>query len=111
MREKANDFLKIDHNSPFMTVISDIRDNMIEKIAAVAHIDGTCRPQTVDKKDNIKFWTLINEFRKITGVPLLLNTSFNIQEPIVNSPDDAIETFLKSKVRTLIIGNYIVTKI
>lgn len=110
LKEKVKDYLEIDHNSPFMTLISNIKENRKDEIAAVVHIDGTCRPQTVSKNQNKKFWTLINEFRKITGIPLLLNTSFNIQEPIVNSPDDAIQTFLNSKVKTLVIGNYIVTK-
>lgn len=79
-----------------------------EKIPAVTHVDETCRAQIVTKEMNPKFHTLISEFDKLTGVPILLNTSFNIQEPIVCSADDAVRTFLKSKMDYLIMHNYVV---
>lgn len=79
-----------------------------EKIPAVTHVDETCRTQVVSKEMNPKFHKLIEEFDKITGIPILLNTSFNIQEPIVCSPDDAVRTFLKSKMDYLIMHNYVV---
>lgn len=79
-----------------------------EKIPAVTHIDETCRIQTVSKETNPKYHKLIQEFEKITGIPIVLNTSFNIQEPIVCTPKDAIDTFKKSKMDYLIIGDYLI---
>ncbi|MDA2922983.1 carbamoyl transferase, partial [Patescibacteria group bacterium AH-259-L07] len=79
-----------------------------EKIPAVTHVDETCRIQTVSKETNPKYYKLIEEFGNITGIPIVLNTSFNIQEPIVCSPDDAVKTFKKSKIDYLIINDYVV---
>lgn len=79
-----------------------------EKIPAVTHVDETCRIQTVSKETNPKYHKVIEEFEKITGIPIVLNTSFNIQEPIVCTPEDAIKTFSNSKIDTLIIKNYVV---
>lgn len=76
-------------------------------IPAVVHVDNTSRVQTVSKKTSPRYWKLIKEFKKITGVPALMNTSFNIQEPIVSSPEDAISTFLKSQIDYLVMENYI----
>ena len=82
-----------------------------KNIAATVHYDNSSRVQTVSKKDNIKFWKLLDSFHKITNVPVLLNTSFNIKgQPIVNSPNEAIETFLKTKIDILVIGKYIIQK-
>lgn len=79
-----------------------------EDIPAVVHVDNTCRFQTVPKDFNPKYYKLINEFYKITGIPIVLNTSFNIQEPIVCSPQDAINTFKRSKIDYLIMNNYLI---
>ena len=79
-----------------------------EKIPAVTHVDETCRMQTVSEETNPKYYKLIEEFEKITGIPIVLNTSFNIQEPIVCTPEDAIKTFSKSKIDYLIINNYVI---
>lgn len=81
-----------------------------EKLPAITHIDETSRIQAVSKKVNPKYHKLISEFEKITGFPVVLNTSFNIQEPIICSPEDAIKTFLKSKIDYLVIGNYLCEK-
>jgi carbamoyltransferase len=95
----------------FMERAYKIRKNWIKKIPGVTHIDGTGRVQTVDKKVNIKFYKLINEFNKITKVPVLLNTSFNLNgEPIVRSPEDAIRTFFSCGLDYLIIGSYVIAK-
>ena len=74
------------------------------------HCDGTGRLQTVDKLNNKKFFALIEKFFKITGVPILLNTSFNENEPIVNSPNDAIECFLRTDMDVLVMENFILEK-
>jgi carbamoyltransferase len=76
----------------------------------VTHIDNTARIQTVNKEFNKKFWNLINEFYKITGIPMLLNTSFNCHEPIVETPEDAYKTFNRTKLDILVINNYMVRK-
>lgn len=79
-----------------------------EKIPAVTHVDETCRIQVVNKKMHPRYHALINEFEKITGIPMVLNTSFNIQEPIILTPEDAVKTFAKSKIDYLAIGDYLV---
>ena len=77
-------------------------------IPAVVHVDNTCRVQTVKKEINLKFYKLINEFYKITNIPVVLNTSFNVKgQPIVNTPEDAIKTFLSTNIDVLAIGDYI----
>ena len=77
---------------------------------AVTHIDNTSRVQEVELKTNPQYYKLIQEFEKLTGVPIVLNTSFNDQEPIVCTPDDAVKTFLKTDIDYLVIGDYIVRK-
>ena len=79
-------------------------------IPAVTHVDGTSRIQTVRQEVNPKYHRLIKEFEKLTGVPIVLNTSFNDSEPIVCSPQDAVNTFLKTKIDYLVIGNFLVSK-
>jgi carbamoyltransferase len=79
-------------------------------IPAVVHVDGTCRIQTVHKKTNPRYHRLLSEVEKLTGIPIVLNTSFNDREPIVCSPQDAVHTFLKTEIDYLSIGNYLVSK-
>lgn len=80
-----------------------------ELVPAVVHADGTCRAQKVRRNRNPRFHTLISHFHRLTGVPMVLNTSFNISEPIVSSPSDALETFRRSGLDALVIGDMIVT--
>jgi len=88
-----------------------IRENWRERLGAVTHVDGSGRVQTVEKKDNILFYELIDEFRKITGVPILLNTSFNLNgEPIVMTPENAIRTFYSCGLDWLVLGPYLIKK-
>lgn len=80
-------------------------------IPAVTHVDGTARVQTVNSNNNHKYRELIEEFRKLTGIPMVLNTSFNTKgEPVVCSPENAVKTFMNSEMDTLIIGSFIVEK-
>jgi len=80
-------------------------------IPSVTHVDGSARPQTVDNEIEPLYWNLINEFGKRTGVPVLMNTSFNLRgEAIVNTPTDAIRTFFSSGMDALVIGPYLVEK-
>ena len=104
------DFFNIDEDSPFMMGVYRINKNKKNKISGISHVNNTCRIQTVLFKDNKKFYNLINEFYKITNIPILLNTSFNIDEPIVCTPYDAFKTFYKSDLDYLVIQNYVFTK-
>ncbi|MFC2048716.1 carbamoyltransferase [Elusimicrobiota bacterium] len=95
----------------FMLVTYPVKEEMKDVIPAVTHINGTSRIQIVKKKYNLKYWSLINRFKEKTGIGLLLNTSFNLKgEPIVNSPEDAVQTFMNSGLDILVMGNYIVKK-
>ncbi len=112
LSEHTDEYFVTDGNeSPYMILTFDVKKDKQEIIPAVVHVDGTARLQTVNLKSNPVYWNLINEFRKLTGVPVVLNTSFNVMgEPIVNSPDDAVRCFLSCGLDVLIIDNYIVEK-
>jgi len=97
--------------APFMEKVFPIQVDKHEVIPAVTHVDGTGRLQTVSKEANPLYWRLIDEFRKITDVPVVLNTSFNLKgEPIVCSPQDAVRTFYSSGLDALILGDFLVEK-
>jgi carbamoyltransferase len=93
----------------FMTITSHCTPWMSERCPGVVHVDGTARPQLVRKEDNASYHTIIDEYRKRTGVPAIINTSFNIhEEPIVHTPDDAVRAFLDSALDYLAIGDFLV---
>ena len=97
--------------SPFMLKVLPVKEEKKDVIPAICHVDGTGRLQTVAKEQSPLYWELINEFKKITGVPVVLNTSFNVRgEPIVLSPQDAIKCFLSTQLDYLVIGDYLVDK-
>jgi len=81
-----------------------------KRFPAVVHVDGTARPQTVSYQTNPRYWRLIDEFEKLTGCPMLLNTSFNIQEPIVCRPEDAINTFKRGSFEALVLEDHLVIR-
>lgn len=95
----------------YMSSTMDVKKEKREKIPAVTHIDGTARVQTVSKKLNLKLYNLIEDFYKITDVPVILNTSFNENEPIVRTPNEAINCFLRTDLDKLVIQNIIVEKV
>ena len=95
---------------PHMMQVHNVKESKKKIIPAVTHIDGTGRLQTVSKKDNIIFYNLIKEFKKITKIPILLNTSFNENEPIVCNPTEAIKTFSRTKMDMLVIENWIIKR-
>ena len=95
---------------PFMSEVYKIKKDKQLLIPAVTHVDGTGRLQTVNEKDNKIFYLLIKNFFQKTGVPILLNTSFNENEPIVNTPNEAISCFLRTKMDVLVLGNWIITR-
>lgn len=94
----------------YMLTTSRVRAEKAERIPAVVHFDGTVRAQTVYAQDNPRYHRLISEFDALTGVPLLLNTSFNDSEPIVCTPQDAINTFMKTDIDYLALGSYLISK-
>jgi carbamoyltransferase len=97
--------------SKFMEFVVPATELGREKTQAVVHFDGSARIQTVERSDNESFWKLIEAFGRKTGVPVVLNTSFNVRgEPIVCTPEDAIRCFLSTNIDMLAIENYVVTK-
>ena len=82
----------------------------LKEIPAVTHVDGTARLQTVTEISNIKFYKLISQFKLITGIPILLNTSLNENEPIVMSPEDALNMFMRTKLDILVMQNYLILR-
>jgi carbamoyltransferase len=88
-----------------------VKDGREEELGAITHKDGTCRIQTVNNKMNEKVTTLLNKFKEVTGIPAILNTSFNDNgEPIVESPEDAVRSFKNMDIDYLVIGNFVVRK-
>lgn len=104
--EHKSEWFDFNSDSDFMSFVADIKKEKKDIIPAVTHIDGTGRLQTVKKRVSEKFYNLIHEFYKITNVPILLNTSFNENEPIVQHPSEAINTFLRTKMDALIMENH-----
>jgi len=114
LQEKITQYFDLSERTavlPFMTVACKVREQYRTALGAVTHIDGTARVQTVSREDNARFYALIEEFEKLTGVPVVLNTSFNNDaEPIVDSIDDAIICFLTTGLHALVIGEWLVEK-
>jgi carbamoyltransferase len=110
LEEAGREIFGVEHHDPFMITVIKVSDEWKDKIPAVVHVDGTARPQMVSKEVNPRYWNLIDEFRKITGIPLLLNTSFNIQEPIVCTPNDAVNTFKNASFDALVLENNLVLR-
>ena len=113
LEEDVNDYFEIPPGMkvPFMEKVYKIKENKRKLIPAVVHVDGTGRLQTVSKFVNPLFYNLINEFKKVTNIPVILNTSFNLNgEPIVCSPTDATRTFFSCGLDYLIMGNYLISK-
>ena len=109
LEEHASDFFDIDIPSPYMLMVTKIKKPEI--IPAVTHVDGTGRLQTVSKDANPLYYDLITEFCKITGVPVLINTSMNVMgEPIVNTPEQAYQMIVKTDMDCLILGNNLVLR-
>jgi len=109
--ENMREWFELDQESPFMLLAAQVVRDKQKLIPSVTHVDGTCRIQSVTKEANGKYYDLINEFKKLTGVPLILNTSFNLGgEPIVETPTDALDTFLRTNIDYLVLEDYIISK-
>ncbi|MBU1077488.1 MAG: carbamoyltransferase, partial [Spirochaetes bacterium] len=111
LEEYTGEFFDQDIPVPFMQKVYLIREEKRKLIPSVTHIDGSGRLQTVSKKTNERYWNLINEFKKISGIPIVLNTSFNDNdEPIVMTPKDALRCFFSTGIDVLFMGDYIIEK-
>ena len=107
MDEHRSEYFDLEIESPFMLLVADVKKPEI--VPSITHVDGTARVQTVTKEDNGKFYDLIAAFKKITEVPVILNTSFNdAGEPIVETPEDAMMCFLRTELPYLVIGDYLI---
>lgn len=110
LQEYVEEYFEDSFESPFMLMVFKVRPEQRHNIPAIKHVDHTGRIQSVSKAANPKFWKLINSFRRQTGIPLLLNTSFNENEPIVCSPQDALQCFTTTQMDALVLGNFLLLR-
>ena len=110
LREAVNEWFEVDDDVPFMTHVYPIREGKRAAIPAVTHVDGSGRLQTVTREGNARYHALISAFRDLTGVPILLNTSFNESEPIVCTPAEALDCFVRTNMDCLVLGDRVVTR-
>jgi carbamoyltransferase len=110
LEERTGDWFTIDYPDPFMIKVYPIRPEKRPLIPAVTHADGTGRLQTVSRRTNPRYWKLIRAFEEATGVPMVLNTSFNENEPIVNTPAEALDCFLRTRMDRLVMGNAVLSR-
>jgi carbamoyltransferase len=110
LMEHVGDYFEQTHPAPTMLMVYQIKPEKRSAIPAVTHVDGSGRLQTVSREMNPRYYQLIEDFYKLTGVPVVLNTSFNENEPIVCTPRDAIDCFLKTKMDVLYIGNHVIRR-
>jgi len=111
LAERADEIFEGGRESPFMLLAAHVRPQWREKIPAIVHVDGTARVQTVRRAENARLYRLLTEFESITGVPVLLNTSFNIKgEPIVETPEDALNCFLATGIDYLVLHDTLISK-
>jgi carbamoyltransferase len=110
LAEKTGEWFEKSHPSPFMNLAYSVLPEKREKIPAPTHVDGTGRLQTVIREANPRYYALIREFERQTGVPVVLNTSFNDNEPIVCRPEEALDCFLRTQMDALVLGNMLITR-
>lgn len=110
LREHVKDWFETDYDVPFMLQVYQIREERREKIPAVTHVNGSGRLQTVTERQNARYYRLIRAFGELTGVPILLNTSFNENEPVVCRPEEALDCFLRTKMDVLVMGNWFLAR-
>ena len=110
LAEATSEYFEKSHPSPFMTLAYSVRPEKRDKIPAPTHVDGTGRLQTVTREANPRYHALISAFRDLTDVPVVLNTSFNDNEPIVCRPEEAIDCFQRTQMDALVLGDFLVTR-
>ena len=110
LSESTSEWFEQSHPSPFMNLAYSVRPEKRDKIPAPTHVDGTARLQTVTREANPRYHALISAFRDLTGVPVVLNTSFNDNEPIVCRPEEALDCFLRTQMDALVLGDFLITR-
>jgi len=110
LEERAADWFDQTSPSPFMLMTCQVKADKQALVPGITHVDGTARQQTVSRATNPKYWSLIHAFERRTGVPVVLNTSFNENEPVVNTPEEAVACFLRNDMDVLVLGPYLVEK-
>ena len=110
LAERTGEWFEKSYPSPFMTLAYSVLPDKRDKIPAPTHVDGTGRLQTVTREANPRYWQLIKAFEDLTGVPVVLNTSFNDNEPIVCKPEEALDCFLRTQMDALVLGDFLITK-
>jgi len=110
LRESVAEWFEQDDDVPFMMQVYQIRAEKRAAIPAVTHVDGSGRLQTVHRDTNPRYYHLIEAFQELTGVPLVLNTSFNENEPVVCRPEEALDCFLRTKMDVLVLGNWFIQR-
>jgi carbamoyltransferase len=110
LAEFTGDYFEKSYPSPFMTLAYSVRPEKRDIIPAPTHVDGTGRLQTVTRDANPRYWQLIKAFENLTGVPVVLNTSFNDNEPIVCRPEEAIDCFLRTQMDALVLGDFLIRR-
>jgi carbamoyltransferase len=110
LAEATGEWFDQSYTSPFMVLVYDVLPEKRALVPAITHVDGTGRLQTVEEDASPRYYRLISEFDRLTGVPILLNTSFNENEPVVMSPEHALDTFGKTRIDLLVLGNYVVRR-
>jgi carbamoyltransferase len=110
LREHVSEWFEQDDDVPFMMEVFQVREEKRKTIPATTHADGSGRLQTVHKETNPRYHRLISAFCSLTSVPMVLNTSFNENEPVVCKPEEALDCFLRTKMDVLVLGNHFVTR-
>ena len=110
LKKFQNEWFESDFNNLYMSSVTKVKKNKQSLVPAITHIDETSRIQSVDENSNKKLSSLIEEFNKLKKIPLLLNTSFNENEPIVRKPDEALNCILRNDLEYLVINNFVVKK-
>jgi carbamoyltransferase len=110
LREAVGEWFETDYDVPFMLQVYQIREAKRAQIPAVTHVNGSGRLQSVDEQQNARYYHLIEAFRDATGIPLVLNTSFNENEPVVNTPAQALDCFLRTKMDLLVMGDVMIRR-
>ena len=111
LEEAVHDYFVGAVPDPFMIQVYPVRPDKRDVIPAVTHVDGSGRLQTVNREANPMYWQLLKAFEKLTGVPVLLNTSFNENEPIVHRPEEAMDCFLRTDMDVLVMGSHVIEKV
>jgi len=111
LEERISDYFDLKVASPFMLLVADVHPDKREEIPAITHVDGSARIQSVNREQNQRYYDVIKAFEKRTGCGVIINTSFNVRgEPIVRSPEDAVNCFLNTHMDYLVLGNYLLDK-